>query len=203
MRIGIFGGTFDPPHVGHLVLAEEARFQLSLDKILWVLTSNPPHKKNQTVTPVEVRLVLLEAALSGNEKFEISRVDIDRPTPHYAVDTVRLLKAQFPSDTLVYLMGSDSLHDLPSWYKPDVLVDLVDEIGVMCRPNADVERHQDLTKAQSELIGLAEKVRFIKTAQLEIASSDIRCMVREQGAFRYYLHPAVYDLVYQRGLYLD
>ncbi len=201
LRIGIFGGTFDPPHIGHLVLADEARSQLNLDKVLWVLTSIPPHKKNQAVTPVELRLVMLNAALSENENFVISRVDIDRPEPHYAVDTVRLLKKQFPQDELIYLMGSDSLQDLPKWYQPSALVELVDEIGVMSRQglNGKVLDHQ--VDAIKSLPGLSEKIRFIETPQLQIASSEIRKKVRNGGAYRYYLPPRVWRLILEHNLY--
>ncbi len=88
MRLGIFGGTFDPPHVGHLILADEARYQLNLDRILWVLTPFPPHKTSQKITDVDQRRVLLQAALDQNPNFELDTTDLDRPAPHYAVDTL-------------------------------------------------------------------------------------------------------------------
>ena len=92
MRIGIFGGTFDPPHLGHLILAAEAGCQLMLDRLLFVLTADPPHKQGRQITPMEDRLAMLEAALFDNPDFELSRVEIDRPGPHYAVDTIKLLR---------------------------------------------------------------------------------------------------------------
>src|SRR5512134_3010613 len=104
MRLGIFGGTFDPPHLGHLILAAEAQAQLGLERILWVLTPFPPHKTDQQVTSLGDRLDLLAAALDDDPAFELCRVDIDRPPPHYAVDTVGLLHAQYPQARLVYLM---------------------------------------------------------------------------------------------------
>ena len=116
MRVGIFGGTFDPPHVGHLILAEECRTQLRLDRLLWVVTNQPPHKLDQTLSPVEKRVEMVQLSIAGNSHFELSRVDIDRPGPHYAVDTVRLLQEQLPEAELFYLMGGDSLHDLPTWH---------------------------------------------------------------------------------------
>ncbi len=117
MRIGIFGGTFDPVHVGHLILATESASQLDLDKVLWMVTADPPHK-GELVTPVEHRLAMVAAAIDADPLFEISRIEVDRPGPHLAVDTMRLLHELYPSDTLVYLMGGDSLEDLPTWYKP-------------------------------------------------------------------------------------
>jgi len=94
-----------PPHVGHLILAEECRTQLRLDRLLWVVTNQPPHKLDQTLSPVEKRVEMVQLSIAGNSHFELSRVDIDRPGPHYAVDTVRLLQEQLPEAELFYLMG--------------------------------------------------------------------------------------------------
>ena len=105
MRLGIFGGNLDPPHIGHLIFASEAHFQLNLDRVLWVLTPEPPHKREREVTSLDRRLALLNAALGDDPAFELSHVDIDRRAPHFAADTVGLLKTQFPNSSLVYLMG--------------------------------------------------------------------------------------------------
>src|SRR5512143_3713267 len=115
--IGVFGGTFDPPHTGHLILAAEAQAQLDLERILWVLTPTPPHKPGQRITSTALRLEMLQAAIDGNPDFELSRVDLDRPPPHYAVDSVHLLRAAYPQAWLAYLMGGDSLDDLPTWVR--------------------------------------------------------------------------------------
>ena len=137
MRLGIFGGTFDPPHVGHLILATEAQYQLQLERVLWVLTPCPPHKAGQSITPVEERLELLCTTLDDNEDFQLSRVDLDRQPPHYAVDTVNLLHKAYPATKLVYLMGGNSLRDLPTWHNPQAFVLACDEIGVMERPGRE------------------------------------------------------------------
>ncbi len=109
MKLGIFGGTFDPPHLGHLILAAEAQSQLALDSVLWVLTADPPHKSGQAISAWPTRLELLQAATRQDQGFTISRVDIDRPPPHYAFETVRLLKQEYPQAELFYLMGGDEL----------------------------------------------------------------------------------------------
>ncbi len=134
LRLGIFGGTFDPPHIAHLILAAEAVDQMALDKVLWVLTPFPPHKTDKEITPCAQRLELLQAAIAGDSRFELSRVEIDRQPPHFALDTVTLLHQAYPGSRLVYLMGGDSLADLPVWYKPQQFVAACDEIGVMQRP---------------------------------------------------------------------
>ena len=196
-RIGIFGGTFDPPHVGHLILAAETRSQLALDRVLWVVTPNPPHKTNRTISPLNVRLELVEAALAGDPGFEISTVEIDRPGPHYSIDTVRLLQEQNPGAALFYLMGGDSLHDLPTWMRPQELVRSLAGIGVMRRPQDFV----DLPGLERVLPGLTARLHFVDAPLLEISSSDIRRRIADGGHYRYFLPPAVYDLLKSKSLY--
>lgn len=197
MRIGIFGGTFDPPHVGHLILAAEARSRMRLDKVLWVLTPDPPHKQGRVISPVPVRMELVQAAIGSDEQFEVSRVEIDRPGPHYSVDTVKLLAQQFPGAKLFYLMGGDSLHDLPDWMRPQELLAALDGIGVMRRPADFV----DLPRLERILPGVVAKVHFIDAPLLEISSSSIRERVAMGRHYRYFLTPAVCEKIEQMRLY--
>jgi nicotinate-nucleotide adenylyltransferase len=199
MRIGVFGGTFDPPHLAHLALAMEASYQLGLDRLLWVLTPDPPHKQGRAISPAATRLGLVEAAIGGNPAFEISRVELDRPGPHYALDTVRLLKAQFAGCELAYLIGGDSLRDLPTWHRPAELVQAVDRLGVMRRPGDEV----DLTRLEAALPGLTEKVRWVQAPLLEISGTDIRRRVRAVSPYRYYVPEAVYSLIEELKLYRE
>ncbi len=198
-RLGVFGGTFDPPHLGHLILAAEARAQLSLDRLLWVLTSVPPHKLGQPITPLEDRLAMLQRALKDEPAFEISRVDIDRPGPHYSADTMRLLRNANPGATLAFLIGEDSLRDLTTWHEPAELVAECDEIGVMQRPAVDT----DLSALEVQIPGLAGKVHFVDAPLLEIASHEIRRRVAEGRPFRYFVPEAVYEYIIEKGLYRE
>jgi nicotinate-nucleotide adenylyltransferase len=193
MRIGVFGGTFDPPHYGHLILAEEAGFELHLDRLLWVLTAWPPHKQGMAISDVDYRLELVQAAIAHNPVFELSRVEIDRPGPHYAVDTLHLLAGQYPDAELYYLMGGDSLHDLPTWHQPQQLAALVSGLVVMRRPEDAV----DLEALESVLPGVAGKVQYLNVPFIEISSSDIRQRIASGRPFRYFLPPVVYDLIQQ------
>jgi nicotinate-nucleotide adenylyltransferase len=198
MRIGIFGGTFDPPHLGHLILAAEAYHQLKLDKLLFVLTSNPPHKQDHLISPYPHRLAMLEAAIADNPTFALSRLEIDRPGPHYSVDTMRLLKKEFPDNTLIYLMGGDSLHDLPTiWHKPDEFIQACDVLGVMRRPEDKI----DMESLETELPGVSAKVEFMNAPLLEIASQQIRQRVAEGRPYRYYLPDTVYQIIQKKKLY--
>ena len=196
MRIGIFGGTFDPPHLGHLILAEEARDQLGLERLLWVLTPDPPHKQGQPVSALSPRLELVQAAIGDNPAFELSRVDMDRPGPHYALDTVLLLQKQFPGADLVYLIGGDSLHDLPTWHCPRELVEACAALGVMRRPGDQV----DLGRLEMEIPGIGVKLEWIDAPLLEISSHEIRERAAEGRPFRYYLPEKVYNLILTRNL---
>jgi len=198
MRIGVFGGTFDPPHIGHLILAAEAVSQLQLDRLFWVLTANPPHKLGHPISPSDQRLELVLAAIAGEERYALSRVDMDRPGPHYAVDTVRLLQKQCPGCDLFYLMGGDSLRDLPLWFRPQELVEQVAGFGVMRRPEANF----DLSQLNARLPGVLDKVKFIEAPLLEISSSEIRQRIAAGRHYRYYLPAPVYELIRQNEYYL-
>ena len=196
-RLGIFGGTFDPPHIGHLILAAEAQHQLRLDRVLWVLTPDPPHKTGQTITPLPARLERLIAALRDLPTFEISAVDMARQPPHYAVDTVARLQAQYPAARLIYLMGGDSLRDLPKWYRAPDFVAACHQIGVMRRPGDAV----DMGRLETEIPGITPKVRFVEAPLLEIAASQIRARIRDQRPYRHHLPESVYQFILTHQLY--
>lgn len=197
-RIGIFGGTFDPPHLGHLILSEEAFYQLDLSLLLWVLTPNPPHKLDQTITPLEHRLSMVKLAIKDTQNFELSKVEIDRPGPHFTLDTVRILAGLYPQADLILLIGGDSLHDLPTWHQPLDLVTACHRIGVMRRPGDSI----DLSALERELPGLTDRVRFVDAPLLEIASSQIRKRISEGRPYQYYLPESVYSYIKEHKLYL-
>lgn len=194
---GIFGGTFDPPHLGHLILASESLSQLSLDRLLWILTPSPPHKPGDPISPLSQRIDMLRRATADEPRFEICKVEMDRPGPHYTVDTLRLLKKQDASRNLVFLMGGDSLRNLPTWREPQQLLALCAAIGVMRRPGDEV----NLNVLESQIPGLSAKVRFVDVPLLEISSSQVRERVARNSMFRYYLHPDVYAYILQHKLY--
>jgi len=199
MRTGVFGGTFDPPHIAHLILAGEACYQLGLERLLWVLTPFPPHKQGRSILPLNIRLELLSAALKSEPSYELSRVDIDRPPPHYAIDTMTLLNSEYPDDELIYLIGGDSLHDLPVWYKPDQLLAVCSALGVMRRPGDQV----DLPALELQIPGLAAKVHFITAPLLEISATDIRRRIVQGQPYRYYLPESVFQIIEDQGLYKE
>jgi nicotinate-nucleotide adenylyltransferase len=196
-RLGIFGGTFDPPHVGHQILASESIKILDLDIVLWVLTPDPPHKPLQEMAPLADRLSMVEAIVDDDRNFIFSNIDINRSPPHFADETILLLHQKYPSDTLIYLIGGDSLITLPSWHNSQKLVDACDEIGVMCRPGNE----PDLVEIESQLPGIIGKIRFIPTPLLEISSSQIRKRISSERPYRYFLPDKVYKIIQTRNLY--
>lgn len=196
-RIGVFGGTFDPVHVGHLILGAEALHDLKLDAILWVLTPDPPHKPGRNITPVEHRRQMLRFALDGNPDFLVSTVDVDRPPPHYAVDTLKILHVKHPEVTLVYLMGGDSLRDLPTWHDPIGFVRETDVLGVMRRKEDDI----DMESLEAELRGITQKVKFMTVPLLDISGTEIRRRVAAGEPYRYFLTKEVFLYIQEMGLY--
>ena len=172
--IGVFGGTFDPPHRAHYALAKAAYENLHLIKVLWVPTSIPPHKSIGAAAAIEDRLGMVEVIIESDPEFELSLVDVNRPPPYYAYQTLELLRDEHP-DPLIYLMGSDSLRDLPTWKLPMRFLNACDGIGVMERAAID----HDLDILESQLPGLKEKIIMFPAPFLEISASDIRRRIRE------------------------
>jgi nicotinate-nucleotide adenylyltransferase len=198
-RIGYFGGTFDPPHLGHIILAAEAKHFLRLDEFKWIITPEPPHKKKLTISPVENRLEMLKMVIENWEMFEICEVDIQRDPPHYAADTVEILKKLNPEDDLVYIIGEDSLRDLPKWHDINRFIATVDELAIAPRP----EITTDMAELEKVLPGISDKTTFIPNVMLEISSSVIRQRVREDTPYEHFLINSVTEYIKEMELYLD
>lgn len=196
MKIGVLGGTFDPPHFGHLILADFATSALGLEKLLFVPAGDPPHKQNGTRQPAEHRLAMLARALPDDPGYVISRVDLDRPGPHYTVDMIRTIQDQHPDADLYFIMGADGLRDLPTWSRPDELIEAC-TLAVMQRPNIAVHAHMH----DQVIPGLSEHVVFIDAPLIGIASSDIARWIAEGRTVRYLMPPAVLAYIEDHGLY--
>ncbi|GAB4434723.1 MAG: nicotinate-nucleotide adenylyltransferase [Anaerolineae bacterium] len=197
MAVGIFGGTFDPPHLGHLVLAETCADALALARVLWTPAADPPHKRDLAITPAAQRVAMVEAAIAGNPRFALSRVDLERPGPHYSVDMVRMVAAQYPPGTSLYfLIGGDSLRDLPTWHEPARLLEYC-WLAVMRRPGDNV----DIDALEDQLPGLTARLRIIDAPLIEISGSEIRRRVRDGQSIRYRVPDRVAAYIAREGLY--
>ena len=198
-RIGVFGGTFDPIHIGHLILAEEAWFQLKLDCVYLVPAGDPPHKQDRRLTRVEHRIRMAELATAEIDYLQVSRIDADRPGPHYTVDMVRLLRQQVgPAVEIYFLMGMDSLRDLPKWYDPAWLVE---NCTLVALSRHDVEL--DWEKLNAALPGIRDRVIILDMPELEIASHAIQARVRDGQPIRHQVPRAVEAYIYKHGLYKE
>ena len=192
----MLGGTFDPPHNGHLALAQAVRDALALTQLLFVPAADPPHKRGQPKTPVAQRVAMLQCTLEDQPGMCLSRLDIDRPGPHYSLDTMRLLGAAHPDALLWFVMGADSLRDLPDWHRPQELVTLC-RLAVVPRPGvaARPDMHKDL------LPGLAQRVDMIDCGPFPLASREIAARLRADKDARGMLPQAVLDFIAKHGLY--
>lgn len=174
MRLGIYGGTFDPVHVAHLALAEHCREQARLDQVLFVPAARPPHKLEQPLTSFHHRVEMLELAIAGYPPFQISMLEKDRPGPSYTVETLRLLRDERPADELFLILGSDSLQDLPTWYQPEEIAKLATLLVV--------QRSGHPLPAQPLA---AFRHVLVKMPLLDVASRDLRARVRTGSSIRY------------------
>lgn len=197
MRLGILGGTFDPIHIGHLILAEEAWYQLGLEKVLLVPAADPPHKRDRLLSAVDQRVRMIELAIADNPHLQLSRIDVDRPGPHYTVDMVRLHFERYgPGTDLYFLMGLDSLADLPNWHQPHKLVELCNLVA-LSRPDSGF----DWNKIDEHLPGVRWRVILLPMPELQIASTMIQQRVRQGRPIRYQVLPAVEQFIYEHNLY--
>jgi nicotinate-nucleotide adenylyltransferase len=195
-RIGVLGGTFDPPHYGHLLLAEQAGEQLSLSRVLWVPAADPPHKEDAIITPIGHRLALVRLAIADNPKFELSLVDAQRDGPHYSYAMLAIVAAEHPGDEVVFLIGEDSLRDLPTWKNPEKLIESA-RLGVMRRRDVAY----DVDQLEAVIPGLMDCLSFIDTPLVDISSEVIRYHLAEGHSVRYQTPDSVIQYIYKHRLY--
>ena len=196
-RLGILGGTFDPPHYGHLVLAENACVQLDLDRVLFVPAGQQPLKPNCSVTPSHHRVAMVEAAIADNGAFALSRVDVDRSGPHYTIEMLALLRQAYPAAELFFLMGGDSLAEFLNWRDPAGIVQQ-SRLAVMQRPGYG----PDVEVLEQDVPGLRERLVWLDVPHLAIASSDLRRRVRQGLPLRYLTPPPVEAYIVEHNLYV-
>ena len=194
-RLGIMGGTFDPIHVGHLAVAEEAREQLRLDRVLFVPAGVPPHKPAGAVAPVGDRVAMVALAIGENETFELSRVEVEREGPSYTSDTVEQLAGS--GDELVLILSAETFRELPTWHAPDRLLDAA-RVAVVPRegfPSPDASWIAD------RFPGRESRVTILDGPRLGISSTDIRDRVASGRSVRYLVPEVVRRYIEDHGLY--
>ena len=198
MRIGIFGGTFDPVHMGHLILAEQCRAQTGLDEVWFVPSAQPPHK-DRGVTRFEQRCEMLELAIAGHPAFRADRIENALPAPSFTARTLERLHASYPGNEFSLLLGSDCLPDLPGWYEPHRVIELA-SLVVVPRPGVMLWTAERLAAAL-HLDVSAVRLRFVACPMIEIASREIRRAVADGMSIRYMVPRAVEEYIRERKLY--
>lgn len=198
-RLGVYGGTFDPPHMGHLVAAESVREQLGLDRVLFVPAGIPPHKNAGEVAPARHRYLMTVLATLGNPHFATSRFEIERAEPSYTVVTLRALKEEYgPEAELFFILGADALLELPTWREPAAVLELATMVAVT-RPGYSLapvaERLGDLYRVHQD------RIVFVEVPALDIAATDIRERVRAGRSIRYLVPDMVREYIERHGLY--
>jgi len=196
-RVGVFGGTFDPIHIGHLIIASEMKYALDLDRILFVLAARPPHKTEQEITSDHHRMAMLQSALKGQPDFEASDIELNRSGVSYTADTLDELTRQNPSDQFVFLMGEDSLRDLPRWHDPKRILRLA-EIGVAARPGVEV----DLSSIHAAIPRSKGRIHLVETPEIGISARDIRERVATGKPVAYQVPYPIEEYIRDHGLYL-
>jgi nicotinate-nucleotide adenylyltransferase len=195
-RLGLIGGTFDPPHYGHLVAAQEAAWQLNLDRVLWLPARQNPLKEGEQTSPAEDRCEMVARAIADNPAFELSRLDLDRPGPSYTADLLRALAAT--DRELYFLVGADILPELHKWREPYEILRLA-RLVVVNRPDAPVP---DVRILDTTLPGARERVDLVFIPGVSVSARYLRARVAAGQPIKYLTPPAVERYIIERGLYL-
>jgi nicotinate-nucleotide adenylyltransferase len=196
-RIGILGGTFDPPHIGHLWLATLAADALNLDRILFMPAAQPPNKRQQPLTRATDRLLMTRLAITGEPRFGLTMIEMERPGPSYTIDSVEQLQASYPDAQLFLVMAADSLRQIDTWREPDRLLSMI-EWAVGPRPGTEMPTAEGLRERFGPAAG---RIHLVDGPSLDVSSSQIRERVAGGHAIRYLVPRAIEELIASRRLY--
>jgi nicotinate-nucleotide adenylyltransferase len=209
-RVGIFGGTFNPIHLAHLRSAEEVREVQRLDRILFIPSAAPPHKRKHGLASAEHRLAMVRLAIVGNPCFKVSTIEVDRPGRSYSVDTLRALHARMPGVSFAFIMGLDAFREIDTWKEYERLFDLADLV-VTSRPSLDepelrralpvAVRAQFCYRGSQLEHRTGNRIIFQRISDLDISASAIRQRLRRSHSIRYLVPPAVERYIARHGLY--
>lgn len=187
MRLGVFGGTFDPPHLGHLIVAADVHLRLPLDRVVFVPAADPPHKRGLVRTSARLRLEMVEAAVRGDDRFAVDGLELRRQGPSYTVDTLRELRRRHPDAELFFLIGADALRDLPGWHEP-----------------AEVARLATLVRMERAGDAVPETDAApvdVPVTRIDISATEIRQRVAAGASIRYLVPDAVREIIERERLY--
>lgn len=192
LKIGIFGGTFDPLHIGHLIAAERVYDELKLDQIWFLVSHIPPHKLDHPPTAAEDRAEMVRRSISPYPQFRLCLAELEREGPSYTMETMEQLMGEYPNHAFYFIMGADMVDYLPKWHRFEELVEKV-RIVALQRPGFRLPEH----------VTWAEKITFVPMPQLEISSSDIRRFLAEGKSIRFLVPDPVERYIREKGLYVE
>lgn len=195
-RVGLLGGTFDPIHLGHLIVAEAAYDALALDWVEFVVANDPPHKPEDSVSPADIRVEMVRRGIAGTPHFRENLTELDRTGPSFTAETLRRLRASRPDDSFHFIVGGDSLRDLRKWRQPDEVLGLA-RLAVIDRPGAEY----DLDAIAAELPAVLTRVDFVPAPMIDISSTDLRNRAREGRSIRFQTVDPVRAFIDQMRLY--
>ncbi len=193
LRIGLFGGTFDPPHVGHVAVATDVADALGLERVLWIPAGEPPHKPARSVSDAHVRLAMARGAAEGDPRFEVDALELDRAGPSYTVDTVRALRSTLPDAELFLILGVDEFKVFDRWRQPERIVEQV-RLAVM-------DREGESAAASASALRGVEETLFVAVRRVDLSSTEVRTRVREGGDIRRMVPDAVRTIIERERLY--
>jgi nicotinate-nucleotide adenylyltransferase len=196
-RVGLLGGTFNPPHIGHLICAQEACWQLGLDHVLLVPVHTPPHKEAEEDPGVDARVRLCELAVADDPRLAVSRIEADVPGASYTVDTLRGLNERHPEHALTFIVGGDMAHSLPAWREPEAILELA-EVAVAEREEL---RREQISERLAGLRGAPERVRFFAMPRIDVSSTLVRRRAAAGRPIRYLVPDAVAAAVERSEMY--
>jgi nicotinate-nucleotide adenylyltransferase len=185
-KIGLLGGTFNPPHIGHLIIAEQVLEKAGLDEIRFLPNHVPPHKEKDETVSAEQRLRMLESAIKGNPKFSVEHIELERKGASYTYDTIKSLTERDPGIDYSFIIGGDMIEYLPKWYRVDELIEMVEFIGV----NRPSYRHDT-----------SFKLHHVEVPDMAVSSSFIRDSVKKKQSIRYLVTDDVYRIIEEENLY--
>jgi len=188
MKIGILGGTFNPIHIGHLILAEESREKLGLDKVVFVPTYLPPHKDNSDIAPASDRLAMIKLAIADNKYFSVSDSEIKREDRSYTIDTIKEFRNKFPQNELYFIIGSDLLKYLDDWRDLRDIIKIVKFVAAT-RPGYPLEK-------------IPPYIDTVAIRAVDVSGFQIRSCIRENKSFRYLVPDSVHKYIIKRKLYV-
>jgi nicotinate-nucleotide adenylyltransferase len=197
LRVGIFGGTFDPVHQGHMIVAEQVMNELHLDHVVFVPGGIPPHKDASSVRAnAEDRFAMVKVAVAGNAKFSVDRVEVDAGRPMHSVETVSIFKERSPKDEWFFITGADEVANLLAWKEPDRLLEQVVMVAAT-RPGYDLSRLDHLEAALRNF----DRIFPVECTRVDISATGIRRWMLQGKSIRYLVPEGVYEIIEQRRLY--